>query len=66
MSNIVVVPRFQKPWAITSAFNYAGTSTYPGLPVNLASLFTVFSITPLGFYYSIHATFGYSTVLPRS
>ena len=45
MLNITVVPRFQKPWALTSALEYAGISNRPGLPANLAAPFTVLPLT---------------------
>ena len=41
MSNIAVVPCFQKPWALTSDLDYAGTTTCPDQPTNMASLFTI-------------------------
>ena len=41
MSNIAVVPRFQKPWALTSDLDSAGTTTCPGCPTSLAAPFIV-------------------------
>ena len=49
MSNIAVVPRFQKPWALTSDLDSAGTSTCPGLPTILAALFTVLTLPSLDY-----------------
>ena len=37
MSNILVVPRFQKLWALTSSLDYAGTATCTGLLTNTAA-----------------------------
>ena len=41
MSNIAVVPRFQKLWALTSALGSAGTCTCPSLLTNTAAPFTI-------------------------
>ena len=38
--------RFQKPWALTSALNSAGTCTCPGCPTNLDDPFTVLALPP--------------------
>ena len=46
MSDIAVALRFQKPWAFTSAFEYAGTCTCTGLPDNLSAPFTVHPLPP--------------------
>ena len=47
MSNIAVVPRFQKPWALKYALDSAGTCNYPGLLDNTATLFTL-GLPPTG------------------
>ena len=44
MSNIAVAPRFHKPWALTFACNYEGTTTCPGCPTGLAALLTVLAL----------------------
>ena len=41
MSNIAMVPRFQKLWVLTSVLDSAGTSTCPFLLANTADQFTV-------------------------
>ena len=46
MSNISVVPRFQKPWALTSSVDSAGTSTCHGCLSNLTAPFDVFLFPP--------------------
>ena len=46
MSNITVIPRFQKTWAHTSDLLSAGTSTFTGCPTNISAPFNVFPLTP--------------------
>ena len=38
---MAVVPRFQNPWALTSALDSAGTTTCPSCRTNLAAPLTV-------------------------
>ena len=46
MSNITVIPRFQKTWAHTSDLLSAGTSTFTGCPTNISAPFNVLPLTP--------------------
>ena len=46
MSNIAVVTRFQKPWALTSDLDSAGISTCPGCPTNLSAPFNFLPLPP--------------------
>ena len=46
MLNIVVVRRFQKPWALTSALDSTGTTTCTGCPINLDAPLTVRALPP--------------------
>ena len=65
MSNIAVVPCSQKPWALNSTINYAGTATYTVLLANSSAPFiaptfplppwasTTMYVPPLSVYPSI-------------
>ena len=66
MSNIAVVPRFQKLWELTSDLESAGTTTYPGCPINLSAPINRSCPTPLGLSYGFHDVVNFSPFLPRS
>ena len=51
MSNIAVVPRFQKPGAVTSDLDSVSSTTSPGCPINLDASLTVLSLFPSAITY---------------